>query len=173
MFLDTRIVLGIPYNRLPLLSWSDQDSLLHMRPVQAIPRFITHSSTSRLLGVYHERRRFFGMAAVRPCCLLTKVNHRWCLCSHSIVLLPKVLDFLPRKSLKKGLSTVSTCCSIFHVFTLKMQIKTASLEGAHTTFEEFLELSFLSTLFCSSDWLHPLFAFILLLRNYNTWNGDL
>lgn len=36
----------------------------------------------------------------------------------------------PRKSLKKGLSIMSTRHSIFHVFSLKMQIKTASIEGA-------------------------------------------
>lgn len=72
-----------------------------------------------------------GTATVRPGHLLTEVNHRQFLGLHSIALLPKVFDFLHRKSLKKGLSIMSTCRSVFPMCSLKMQIKTASVEGAH------------------------------------------
>lgn len=53
------------------------------------------------------------------------------MCLYSIVLLPNVFDFLPRKSVKKGLNIMSACLSKHFscVHSLKMQIKIASLEG--------------------------------------------
>lgn len=63
----------------------------------------------------------------------------------SIVLLPHVFDFLPRKSVKKGLSLCVTITAFFiYVFTLKIQIKTASLEGAQSRYTECFRVFFLS-----------------------------
>lgn len=102
-----RIVLLIPYDHLPFLSWSDQNSFsAHEASICSI-MFVSDTQLAFcLLGVYLEPRYVLGMAAVRPHRLLTKVN-RGNLCLHSIVLLPHVFDFLPRRSVNKGLNFVS------------------------------------------------------------------
>lgn len=97
----------------------------HTRPVYAASHlFQIHPLAFCLLSIYLEWGHLLGMAAVRPHCLLTKVNlfaFRCCFL---------MSDFLPGSQLKRDWAFCQPVCSGFsHVFTLKMQIKTASLEG--------------------------------------------